>query len=123
MNYLSIDYGTKTIGLAYSVNDIICTLSSVPNDNHIFDYIKDITTSHKIDKIYVGISYGKVAKLTKKFIEDMSVVIKLPIETVDEAASTIEADRLMVSNHKSRKNRVRSIDSVSAAVILHRVIN
>jgi putative transcription antitermination factor YqgF len=123
MNCLSIDYGTKTIGLAYSVNDIICPLPPIVNDNRVFDHIKEIIISHKIERVYVGISYGRVAKLTQKFIKEMSVVIKLPVETVDEAASTIEADRLMADNHKSRKNRSKSIDSVSAAVILHRVIN
>lgn len=35
MNCLAIDFGTKRIGLAYSLNNIIFTLPIVKNDNKI----------------------------------------------------------------------------------------
>ena len=117
MNSLSLDYGTKNIGLAYSLNGIIFTLPTLPNDDKFITHLQEIITLHSIDKIYVGLSYGRIAKLTKKFINHLSTVIKLPIETVDEAASTIEADEIHQKNHHGL------VDSVAAAVILRRVIS
>ena len=44
MNFLAIDFGTKRIGLAYSLRNIIFTLPMVNNDNKIFDKISQIIT-------------------------------------------------------------------------------
>lgn len=123
MNYLSIDYGIKKIGLAYSVDGIISTLPPIKNDHNTVNNILTIIKTHNIEKIYVGLSYGRVAKLTRGFIQLLSSVIKLPIETVDEAVSTIEAGDIMQTLGKSRKDRSLLIDSVAAAVILRRVIS
>jgi RNase H-fold protein (predicted Holliday junction resolvase) len=117
MNYLAIDYGTKNIGLAYTVNNIIFTLPPLVNDDQFIHNIQGIISQYSIEKIYIGLSYGRIAKLTKKFISSLSAVIKLPIETVDEAASTIEASEIYKRNHHDL------VDSVAAAVILRRVIN
>ncbi len=123
MNYLAIDFGTKRIGLAYSLRNIIFTLPMVKNDNKIFEKINQIIVENKINKVYVGLSEGKISEMTKKFIEKLSRVVKLPIETVEEAVSTIEADNLFLKNKKRVKNYQQEIDSMSAAIILNRVIN
>ncbi len=123
MNYLAIDFGTKRIGLAYSLRNIIFTLPMVKNDNKIFEKINQIIVENKINKVYVGLSEGKISEMTKKFIEKLSRVVKLPIETVEEAVSTIEADNLFLENKKRVKNYQQEIDSMSAAIILNRVIN
>ena len=122
MNYLAIDYGSKRIGLAYSLNGIIFTLPIVQNDNKIVDTLKKIIVDYKIEKIYVGLCEGKVADMTKKFIDMLSPVIKLPIETVEEAVSTIEAESIFLKSKKNTKSYKKQIDSVAAAVILNRVI-
>ena len=113
MNYLAIDYGTKRIGLAYTVNNIIFTLPQVNNDDKLFNNIKNIVKDHTIGKIYVGLSEGKFADNTKQFVTLLQQEISLPIETVEEAVSTIEAHKLKKTN---------SIDSVAAAIILNRAI-
>jgi len=123
MNYLAIDFGTKRIGLAYSLRNIIFTLPMVKNDDKIFEKINQIIVENKINKVYVGLSEGKISEMTKKFIEKLSRVVKLPIETVEEAVSTIEADNLFLENKKRVKNYQQEIDSMSAAIILNRVIN
>ncbi len=123
MNYLAIDFGTKRIGLAYSLRNIIFTLPMVKNDNKIFEKINQIIVENKINKVYVGLSEGKISEMTKKFIEKLSRVVKLPIETVEEAVSTIEADNLFLENKKRVKNYQQEIDSIAAAIILNRVIN
>lgn len=123
MNYLAIDYGTKRIGLAYSLNGIIFTLPMVSNDDKFPKFLEKIIFDYHIEKIFVGLSEGKVAEMTKKFVSHLSTMIKLPIETVEEAVSTIEADSIFRESKKNTKNYKKQIDSIAAAVILNRVIS
>lgn len=121
MNLLSIDFGTKRIGLAISVQGIITPIPAIENNSQVNNKIEELINQYQIQKIYVGISEGKIAQLTKNFIESLEPVIKLPIETVEEAVSTIEAKEIFLSNKKKKKNYKKLIDSISAAVILRRV--
>jgi hypothetical protein len=66
---LAIDYGTKRVGFAYTVNNIIFTLPQVNNDELLFDKISDIIKLHKINKIFVGKSEGRFAKVTQNFVD------------------------------------------------------
>jgi RNase H-fold protein (predicted Holliday junction resolvase) len=50
-------------------------------------------------------------------------MILLPIETVEEAVSTIEADQIYLANKKPKKDYKKNIDAIADAVILKRVIN
>ena len=122
MNYLAIDFGTKRIGLAYSQDGIISTLPAIKNDPELIKNIKKVINEYHIDKIYVGISEGVFGETTQKFVTYLGSMIRLPIDTVEEAVSTIEADIIFKKNKKSAKLYHQLIDSISAAVILNRVI-
>jgi RNase H-fold protein (predicted Holliday junction resolvase) len=115
MNYLSIDYGSKRVGLAYTVNNIIFTLPQINNDNNTLSKIQKFINSHTIGKIYVGLSEGKFAQKTLDFVNILKKEFNVPVETVEESVSTIEANQLRPNNPK--KN-----DSVSAAIILNRAL-
>lgn len=122
MNYLAIDYGTKRIGLAMSTMDIISTLPAIKNDSNFLQKLSKIIEENKIEKIFVGVSEGDFAEQTKSFVAKLSSVLQLPIETVEEAVSTIEATEIYLKNKKKKKNYKADIDSVAAAVILRRVL-
>ena len=123
MNILAIDYGTRRIGLAYTINNIIFTLNPVNNDDFFYQKLNDIISEYNIEKIYVGVSEGKMAKLSLRLVVKLKAMLKLPIETVEEAVSTIEATEIYKQNKSSQRNFKSQIDSVAAAVILRRVIN
>lgn len=123
MNYLGIDYGSKRIGLAIAIENIIEPISGIKNDPNVFNNIKSIVSDYKINKIYVGISEGEFAKRTQKFVNELKNMLTLPIETVEEAVSTIEAEKIFLDNRKKKKNYKKNIDSIAAAVILRRVIS
>ena len=112
----------ERIGIAIAISDIICPLTTLSNDKDLFENILRIIKDHKIDKIYVGMCEGEVALATKKFVDELSNMIKLPVETVEEAVSTIEADNIYKSNKHKVKNYKKTIDAVAAAVILRRAI-
>lgn len=123
MNYLAIDYGSKRIGLAVAINNIINPISSIKNDDKLFQNIKKIIVEYDIQKIFIGVSEGEFADYTKKFVKKLSNVVTLTIETIEEAVSTIEANQIFLNNQKKKKDYKKKIDSIAAAVILRRVIS
>ena len=123
MNYLAIDYGSKRIGLAVAVEGIIEPIKPIKNDNNLFENLKKIIVDYQIENIFVGLSEGEFAAQTKKFVSKLKNMVTLSVETTEEAVSTIEADRIFLTNHKKKKDYKKNIDSISAAVILRRVIN
>jgi putative transcription antitermination factor YqgF len=123
MNYLAIDYGTKNIGLAVSIMGIITPIPVIKNDDSTIDNIKKVILDYKIDGIYVGVSEGKVATMTKTFVKNLRNVLQLNIETVEEAVSTIEAQQIYIKNKNKKKDYKKLIDSVAAAVILRRIVD
>lgn len=123
LNLLAIDYGTKRIGLAYSISGIITPLPVFKNDDQFFSNLTKIISEYQIGKIFVGISEGTFATDTQKFVTKLRSVLELPIETVEEAVSTIEAQSIYISNKRKKKDIKQQIDSLAAAVILRRVIN
>lgn len=123
MNLMAIDYGTKRVGVAISIMGVISPLPVLKNDETLIDHIKSIISEHNIDKLYVGICEGKFRKITEDFVEKISEVLELDIETVEESVSTIEADQIYKANKGKKKHYKALIDSVAAAVILNRVNN
>jgi putative holliday junction resolvase len=123
MNILGIDYGLKRIGLAISVSGIISPFGVIQNNEKTIIQMEKVIAENQIEKIYVGISDGEVAGKTLEFVEHLKTVINLPIETVEEAVSTIEADAIYLANKNKKSDYKRNIDSVAAAVILRRVID
>jgi putative Holliday junction resolvase len=123
MNVLAIDYGSKRIGLAIAIENIIEPIAGIKNDADIFKNINKVISDYQIKKIYVGISEGEFARLTQKFVTELKNVLTLPIETVEEAVSTIEANQVFLANRKHKKNYKKTIDSIAAAVVLRRVIS
>jgi putative transcription antitermination factor YqgF len=122
MNILAIDYGTKRIGLAISIMGIISPIESVKNNSDLFTVLKKIIDENRIEKVYVGISDGPIVSKIKEFVNHLSSVLQLSVETVEEAVSTIEATEIFLKNKKKNKKFKTSIDSIAAAVILRRVI-
>jgi putative transcription antitermination factor YqgF len=122
MNYLSIDYGSKRIGIAISTDGLIEPLAVVPNDSNFLKYFNQTISEYKIKKVFVGVSEGLFAQKTLEFVEFIKKNISLPVETVEESVSTIEAQSIFKANKKHQKDYNNKIDAIAAAVILQRVI-
>ncbi len=123
MNCLSIDYGSKRIGIAISTDGLIEPFAVIPNNSNFLNYLKNIISEYKIEKVFVGVSEGLFAQKTLEFVEFLKKNILLPIETVEESVSTIEAQNIFKTNKKHQKDYNRKIDAIAAAVILQRAIN
>ena len=96
---------------------------TLKNSPEFINQLKQIVSDYQIDQIYVGISQGTMALQTQKFVTRLQNMLTLPISTVEEAVSTVEADNIFTANKKHRKDYQKTIDAIAAAVILKRVIS
>ncbi len=128
MAILALDYGTKRIGVA--VSDATRTLArpmpflpAEPFAKLVRD-LKAIAAEHGVETIVVGMprnmdgSYGEAAQKVRAFIAHLGRTILIPVQTVDERLSTVQASRyLHEAGHKAKEQRTK-IDSAAAAVLL-----
>lgn len=137
MRYLGIDYGEKRIGLAvsddagrFAVPYDVIEEESVPD---ALVRLQDIVKREQITDVIVGLPLSMaprgeangdmrltdvandVMQRVLSFIHDVRKVISLPVFTIDERLSTVEADRRM----RGIKHNVRAPrDAVAASIIL-----
>jgi len=123
MTSLGIDFGFKRIGLAVAVNGVISPLPGIKNDDNLISNLEKIIKEYGVNKIYVGLAEGKIVTSVLEFVLNLRTVLKLPIETVEESVSTIEADAIFRKNRQNKKDYQKKIDSIAAAVILRRALS
>ena len=128
MSILALDYGTKRIGVAVSdaTRSLARPLPFLPAEpfGKLVKDLKALLAEHKIETIVVGMprnmdgSYGEASQKVRAFIAHLSRTILIPIQTIDERLSTVQAGRyLHEAGHKAKDQRTK-IDSASAAVLL-----
>ncbi len=127
MKILSIDHGTKKIGLAVSdelgITARPLSVIYIKNKNQATDKIIDIIKSQNCQKVLIGIPFGYggedslQTKIVKEFARDLKKNIDIEIVFWDESYSSKEA----ISNLCGRTRR--DIDSESAKIILLEYLN
>ena len=129
MVYLGLDLGSKTCGV--SISDRTSTIASSVEVIRYKDYedlllnLDAIVYTRNVDSFVLGNplnldgSLSKRSELTlefKKLLES-----RYPTKEVfmqDERLSTVEAERMLISNETRRKNRKKVIDKIAATIIL-----
>ena len=128
MKCLGMDLGTKTLGLAISDK-----LGIIANPYKTLFYkdiaslveeVLNIIVKEHIEVLVLGYpknmnnSLGFAIERTNNFKEALAAKTDLPIELIDERLSTVEAEKVLLENDVSRKNRKEVIDAVAASIIL-----
>ena len=129
---LALDYGTKNVGLASSdeLGITVRPLPSLPNVNRrdLMRRLKTAVRDNAIDSLVVGIpmnmdgSAGAAVQGVQRFIEALRREFGLPLWTVDERLSTVEALEIWRGMSTRRQRRYRTVDSLAAALILERLL-
>ena len=129
MIYLGLDLGSKTLGL--SISDKTSTIASslevirFNNYDELFNRLDEIVYIRKVDAFVLGNPLnldGSISKRTeetlnfKKLLEERYKTKKVIMQ--DERLSTVEAERLLISNDTKRKNRKKVIDKIASTIIL-----
>ena len=125
---LSLDVGTKRIGLAYC-DSLFITVNILPavkrekNNNELIT-IKTIIQKHNLTGFIVGLPLDDSGKMTSQAFDCETYgkflfnELKLPFSFVNEHSSTWES----INRFGTRKDKSGLIDSLSAKVILEQWI-
>ena len=129
MVYLGLDLGSKTLGI--SISDRTSTIASsvevirYNNIDELFNRLDEIVYIRKVDAFVLGNPLnldGSISKRSEETLEfKKELEKKYPTKKVilqDERLSTVEAERMLISNDTRRKNRKKVIDKIAATIIL-----
>ncbi len=125
---ISLDIGTKTIGIAVSdelgiTANGVCTIRR-ENEKKDLAQLRDIIEQYSPREILVGLPYsqdgslGSRAKGIKKFSERIRDSLGLSVKYWDESFSTKTAEQTLIEAGMGRKKRKTVIDKMAATVIL-----
>jgi putative Holliday junction resolvase len=127
---LAIDYGARNIGLACSdeLGLVARPLPSLPfrSRSATISALRAVIAAHSVRCVVVGMpwnmdgSRGPAAERVEAFIRLLANELALPLDTVDERLSTIEAAVLWRAMNRRQQRRYRTVDSLAAALILER---
>ena len=128
MTYLGLDLGSKTLGL--SISDRTGLIASslevlrYSTYDELLSMLEHVINDRKVDALVLGNplnldgSLSKRSEETLKFMELLKERFSLDIYLQDERLSTVEAERMLINNNTTRKNRKKVIDKIAAAIIL-----
>jgi putative Holliday junction resolvase len=128
MRILGLDLGKRRIGLAISDAEGLFAFpdSVLPSAGLKKDVaaIARIVTEREIGRVVVGLPKhmdgrkGPEAKAAEAFARALQQKTGLPVETLDERWTSIEAERVLRAQGKTAKQAKQHVDSVAAAIIL-----
>ena len=128
MRILALDVGDRYIGVAVSdpTGLIASPLAVLERTGGKRDYEKvlAVVKAQEAERIIIGMPMtmsgeeGEQAQATNIFIAALKERTALPIETLDERLTTVEADRRMREAGASSRRMRQRTDSQAAAVLL-----
>lgn len=128
MRIMSLDVGSRTIGIACS-DALLMTAQGIETIRRTslekdFNRLQELIVEYEVHELVVGMpknmngTKGERAEKTEEFVEKMKEVIDLPVSYWDERLSTVMAERQLIAADVSRKKRKSVIDKMAAVVIL-----
>ena len=128
MRVLALDVGQRRIGIALSdPEQILATpLTTIEREGQStdIDTVLRLANEHCVGEIIVGIpislsgELGPQGQLVSEFTEELTDSASVPVASVDERYSSVQAERLLrASGVKPSKNRP-AVDASAATVIL-----
>ena len=128
MRILAIDHGTKRMGIAISdeLGMIAQPLEFIPAEPFadFLNRLKEIIREKQVELILVGMprnmdgSYGPAALKVQEFVAVLKGSITIPIKTLDERLTSVQANRLLIQGNVRRDARKEKVDKMAAAILL-----
>ncbi len=127
MRYLGVDYGLKKMGLAISEGQIASPLRviAISSQKDGLEKIAHEIKKEEIQRVVIGISDGKMGKISRQFAHELKKRYQSePVEVIetDETLSSNDARELMIALGTSSKDRQEE-DAYSAMLILQRFLD
>src|SRR5216117_833973 len=112
MRILAIDHGTKRMGVAVSdeLGMIAQPLEFIPAEPFakFLGRLKEIIREKEVELILVGMprnmdgSYGPAALKVQEFVAVLKDAVAIPIKTLDERLTTVQAQRFLIQGNVRR---------------------
>lgn len=128
MKCLGMDLGSKTLGLATSdkLGYIASPYKTIRYDNmeSLVDEVMSLIGELKIEVLVLGYpknmnnSTGESVERVLKFKSMLEEKAHKDVVLIDERLSTVEAEKYLLDEDKSRSSRKKIIDAVAASIIL-----
>ena len=128
MRILALDHGTKRIGVAVSDEmKIIATPLEYILAEPFADFLarlKEIIREKGVELILIGMprnmdgSYGPAALRVQEFVAVLKDAVAIPIKTLDERLTTVQAQRFLIQGNVRREKRKEKVDKTAAAILL-----
>ncbi|MEO6513075.1 MAG: Holliday junction resolvase RuvX [Candidatus Saccharimonadales bacterium] len=126
---LALDVGSKRIGLALA--SFVARLSSpyktIPNDDNIWQTLRDICETESVTQLVVGLPRGLEGQSTAQteyaetFAHMLATEVGLPIKLQDEAVTSRQAEAELAARGKQYEKG--DIDALAAVYILDDYLN
>lgn len=128
MVYLGLDLGSKTLGV--SISDRTSTIASgvetirYENTEELLEKLNKIVVDRKVDAFVLGNPLNLDGSMstrsyeTLEFKKILESTFNKEVILQDERLSTVEAERMLISNDTKRKNRKKVIDKIASTIIL-----
>ena len=128
MSILALDHGTKRIGVAVSdeLKMIAQPLEFIPAEPFakFLERLKEIIREKEVEMILIGMprnmdgSYGAAALKVQEFVAVLKDAITVPIRTLDERLTSVQANRFLIEGKVRREDRKQKVDKTAAAILL-----
>jgi putative Holliday junction resolvase len=128
MRILALDHGTKRIGVAVSdeMKLIASPLEYIPAEPFaaFLTRLKELIREKEVELILIGMprnmdgSYGPAALKVQEFVAVLKDAITIPIKTLDERLTTVQAQRFLTQGNVRREKRKEKVDKTAAAILL-----
>lgn len=128
MIYLGLDLGSKTLGL--SISDKTSTIASslkvirYNSEEELFLELSKVVEEYKVDKFILGNpknldgSLSKRSEITLEFKKKLENMYTKEVILQDERFSTVEAQKMLISNNTRRSKRKKVVDKIASTIIL-----
>lgn len=134
MRKMSLDVGTRTIGIAVSdlLGMIANGVETIHRTTEERDYarIAELIAEHEVDTLVVGYpknmngTIGERAQACEAMAEKLRTMFpKVQVVLWDERLSTVAAEKALVDADLRRKKRKKVIDMMAAVVILQNYLD
>ena len=128
MRILALDHGTKRVGVAVSdeMKMIATPLEYIPAEPFagFLARLREILREKEIELIIIGMprnmdgSYGPAALRVQEFVAVLRDAVAIPIKTLDERLTTVQAQKFLIQGNVRRDKRKTKVDQAAAAILL-----
>lgn len=125
MKILSVDFGTKKIGLAFSCGYLAEPLKTLDFINYqkTAAVIAKIIQEKQINKVILGIPEGKLKEKSQLLAQEIKKAVNIPIVLYDETLTSVEAREKLKETKKSWRKRKEQEHEFAACLILQEYLD